>query len=232
MSVFNLDTEFDGFSLRRLFRKGEGLANRASLGLYGKAKGIGENTFRRGEGFANRAGFGLYGKGKRKLFGFDDFEGFSEDFDGSDDDGTEHFLKKVFKRKPGGTFMGNLLRGVAQNAKGMIPGGNLLPIGDGLMMKKPEIQAAPAEAIQMAQTPAQATQVIQALAPNLPPAAVPTATQAVMSANDPGEAIRVATSLNAMQNNGSKKKNTAMIIGGSIFSVALIALIIWLIFRK
>lgn len=207
--------QFEGFNWRKSLK-------RAVNSLPGKRYGapLVDNVFRRGNRVANRFGVHFY-------------EG-DESFDGE----YENFsLKKVFKRKEGGTFFGNMLRGVAQNAKGMIPLGlgNLLPIGDGLMMKKADIQAAPAEAVQVAQTPQQAQAVVQAIAPNLTGMALRTAVSAVQQSNSPEDAMRTASSVAALGNVATKeteKKKTAYIIGGSLFGFGLIALIIWLIVRK
>lgn len=170
---------------------------------------------------------------------FDDDLGFEDEsgFDESEFDG----FGKLFKRKPGGTKFGNLLRkgaqigaGIASNIPGVGTVIGALPIGQGLMMK-PAIQANPVEATAAAQTPQQAAAVVDAIAPNLGPKSREAATNDILTANSPGSAGKVVEELNRANEQAQKakeSKKTFYFIGAGIGGMLLLILIVWLIVRK
>lgn len=59
------------------------------------------------------------------------------------------FLKGLFKKKPGGTFFGNLIRGVANKATGGIlgTGAHMIPLGSTTETGGPSINTAAASSI-------------------------------------------------------------------------------------
>lgn len=156
--------------------------------------------------------------------GENDFSGYSEeDFDGFS-------FKKLnpFQRH---TKFGKLIDKVA-NIASIVPGvGGIAGALTQKLFDKGEVQAAPEAAVQIAQTPAQATAVVSALNPTLTGASQAAAVRDVMAAQTPAQAAAVA---NAVTTATPDKKMNKWVKIGAIAGGALILifLIIWLVKRK
>jgi|GEM_PF-5679074 len=158
---------------------------------------------------------------------------FRRRFDGEEEEELG-FLKKVFKKKEGGTKLGNLLRTGAQIGKSIagaaIPGvGTLiskLPIGEGLMMKK-AAQDNPVGAVQGAQTLPEAAVVAKTIAPNASADKQREIAISIQAANTPAAAAAVTQAAKEADN-----KSKMLKIGGIVGGVLGFILIVWLIVRK
>ena len=138
--------------------------------------------------------------------------------------------KKIFKRQEGGTKFGNILRKVSQVAVAaggtMFPVLNVLPIGQGLLLKKPkEVQAA----VMDANTIPEATAVVQTLAPNLSGADATRAAQLVAAAQTPEAARKASETIVAastLQQKLTGKAARPYLIGAALLVVAVVAFFI------
>ncbi|ASQ41220.1 structural protein [Flavobacterium phage FLiP] len=117
------------------------------------------------------------------------------------------FLKKVFKRKEGGTFLGNIIRGVASNYTGGI-------LGSGAQMKKgPSVQEQIDQALANSQAGASQQQVVSSPAPSpLDPLSA--------KLND-----FLSKSTKDVTIQGGLDKNTKWYIGGALGAVLLVVLL-------
>ena len=211
------NTEFDGFNWNKLRSRIKDFKNSSTFLPLQEARRL-QKRFLYDDEFA----------------GYDyEFDGFDHEFAGFEDEFSGFSLKKLFKKKPGGTVFGNLLRKGVNIAKGFVPGGlgELIPIGNGKNLIPAEIQAAPAEAVQAAQTPAAAASVLATLAPSLPAAQRAMASSEIMAANSPNAAAAVVGSI-AEAEKTAKNKKLYIKIGGAIAGLIVIGLIIWLVMRK
>lgn len=156
-------------------------------------------------------------------------------FEGEDENSSfdeyESFRKLNFKKLnplQNNTVFGKAVKKLSGIAT-MLPGvGGLAGTLVQGAFPKEAVKANPVDAVEAANSPAAAAQVVNALAPSLSGRDQATAAAQVMSATNPNQAAQVVEDLKAKQ----KRKKWLMVGGISAGAILLVILIIWLAKRK